>query len=502
MSDGYALKMENINKSFNGIPVLKGVDFYLKPGEVHALIGANGAGKSTLMKILTGVYKKDSGTITLNGKQVEFHSPTDSQSSGVAMIYQELSLIPTMTVAQNVFLQREKKSFGNLFLNDKSSNKMAKEIFQELGVEDIDPKAKVGSLSVGYMQVVEIAKALSIHGAKVLVMDEPTASLSEAETNALFKFIGDLKKSGISIVYISHRMQEIFKICDRATIIKDGMTVLSEECEKLTINKIVEKMIGINAENSFVWRERPEVDKGAKAMLEVKGLVPTSKMSPIDFKVYPGEIVGLAGLMGSGRTEIVECIFGIRSPRQGEVWMNGKKVTSIKAAMKAGIALLPENRRKEGLILDHSVRSNIMSTNIYGFSKSFIMNDRKGKRVTEEYIDKLSIKTESGEKVVRLLSGGNQQKVVLAKWLATNPKLLILDEPTIGVDIGSKAEIVEMVRKIADQGVSVVVISSELAELLAISDRLIILHNGEMTGEIMRKEIGSEEVLHSAIQGV
>jgi len=500
MSDSYVLKMENINISFNGIPALRDACFFLKPGEVHALVGANGAGKSTLMKILTGVYRKESGSIAIDDKPVEIQSTEDAQKKGIAMIFQEFSLVPTMTVAQNVFLKRENRVLGNLFINDRSTVISTRKILDELGV-DIDPTAVVDTLSVGYMQAVEIAKALSKNVTRILVMDEPTASLSETETLALFKVIRDLKRNGIGIVYISHRMQEIFKICDRVTVIRDGRSVLTENCSNLTINKLVESMVGTETERSFEWVDR-DFSKSGKPLLEVKDLMPTPLMKPISFDIHPGEIVGLAGLMGSGRTEIVECIFGIRKPIQGNAYLDGNRITSVKSAVREGIAFLPENRRKEGLVLDHSIRSNIMLTNLSFFRKFGFMDDSKGRKVTAEYIDKLKIKTNNSEKVVRLLSGGNQQKVVFSKWLAKNPRLFILDEPTIGVDIVAKMEIVEIIRSIADQGVAVLVISSELAELLAVSDRLIVIHNGKINGELSRKEISSEEVLHNAIQGI
>lgn len=500
MADDYVLKMENISIAFNGIPALRSVDFNLKAGEVHALVGANGAGKSTLMKILTGVYKKDSGTITLNGKQIDMNNPSDAQKHGIAMIYQEFSLVPTMTVAQNVFLKREKRTLFRFLINDKDAISESRKIFKKLNI-DIDPRVKVGDLSVGYMQVVEIAKALSVSGTKVLVMDEPTASLSEAETAMLFNFISDLKKSGISIVYISHRMKEIFQICDRITIIKDGKAILSESCSNLTMAQVVESTVGVDAEKAFQWYQR-ETKPSGEPQLEVKGLQPNLKMKPIDFSVQHGEILGLAGLMGSGRTEIVECLFGISKPIQGEVRMNGKLITSVKGAIKEGMAFLPENRRVEGLVLGHSIRINLMMANLRNYKRTLLMNDKKGKTVTDEYINRLRIKTDSTEKIVGLLSGGNQQKVVFSKWLSRQPSMLILDEPTIGVDIGAKAEIIEIIRTIANQGVSIIVISSELAELLAVSDRLIVLHNGEKIGELSRNDIESEEVLHHAIQGI
>jgi ribose transport system ATP-binding protein len=493
--------MEGITKVFSGTVALNNVDFFVKPGEIHGLVGANGAGKSTLMKVLTGVYKKDSGTIKMDNKIIEVNNPSDAQKNGIAMIYQDLSLIPSMTVAQNVFLQREKKFFGDVFINDKMVNYETKRIFDDFGI-DIDPKAKVADLSVGYKQVVEIGKALSKHGEKVLVMDEPTASLSEKEAIKLFELIKDLKKMGLSIIYISHRMKEIIDICDSVTVLKNGKNVFRNETSNLSINNIIDKMIGETNEHAFEWHKR-DYEISDKPLLEAKNLVPTEDMEPLNFKLYPGEIVGIAGLMGSGRTEIVESIFGINKPIKGEVKINGKKITNVKTAMKEGIALIPENRRIEGLVLDHSVRENIMLPNLNQFilKNSIFIDDEKGKKVSKEYVDRLDIKTESIEKLVKFLSGGNQQKVVLAKWLERGPKLIIFDEPTIGVDVGTKAEIMEIIRDIANQGVAVVIISSELSELMAVSDRFFILVDGKIVGKKMRNEFNSEEALHSAIQG-
>lgn len=490
------LEMRDMEKSFVGIPVLKKVAFELRKGEVHALMGGNGAGKSTLMKILTGVYHRDAGEMLVNGAPHNFASPRDAEAAGIAMIFQELSLVPTLTVAQNIFLQREPRK--SLLLNDAEAVRRSREILADLG-EDIDPNARVENLSSGACQMVEIAKALS-KNAQILVMDEPTSSLSEHETSALFRIVDRLKANGISIVYISHRMAEIFEICDRVTVMRDGKTVLADECANVSMERLIEAMLGKGTGNSFAWRERATSDDAA-TVLEVENISLGADYEDVSFQIKAGEIVGLAGLMGAGRTEIAQAIFGIRPPEKGAIKLNGKPIRSTEQAMDAGIALVPESRRLQGLVLDHSLRENFMLPSLNLFKKGQFITGRTGARMAEDFIKRLRIKTDNADKVVNLLSGGNQQKVVLAKWLVREPKLLILDEPTIGVDIGAKSDIVEIVRTLADKGTAVLVISSEFEELLAMSDRILVLHDGRLINELDRRNIASEEVLHHAVQG-
>ncbi len=497
MANQAILEMRSIEKSFGAIQVLKNVDFTLERGEVHALMGGNGAGKSTLMKILTGVYKIGSGTIRIDGQPVEISDANDAKRAGIAMIFQEFSLIPTLTVAENISLNREPR-IGSLFINDRAATRKAKAALEELG-EDIDPGTLVSDLSAGMMQMVEIAKALS-QNAKILIMDEPTASLSEGETVTLFKVVRRLKASGISIIYISHRMAEIFELCDRVTVMRDGRATMTQPCASLTIPELVDSMLGASSAAAFTWHDRQVTHTGAP-LLKVSNLSLPPRVRDVSFEIHPGEIVGLAGLMGSGRTEIAEAIFGRRPPSAGEITIDGRPVTSQDAAIEAGVALVPEDRRRMGLVLDHTVRDNIMLPNLELFSKGSIVNDRGAAGVVRAMIDRLHIKTESQTKVVRLLSGGNQQKIVLSKWLARNPKLLILDEPTIGVDIGAKGEIATQIRELADAGAAILVISSELEELLSVSDRLLILHDGRIAQTIQRRDVQSEEELHHAVQG-
>jgi ribose transport system ATP-binding protein len=492
------LEMADIRKSFGSVPVLKRVHFHLERGEVHALMGGNGAGKSTLMKILTGVYQKDSGTVLIEGQPVELHDTAAAERAGIAMIFQEFSLVPTLTVAQNIWLKREPRIAGTPFINNAEMVRRSRLILSELGV-DIDPEMLVGNLSVGLMQIVEIAKALS-KNARILVMDEPTSSLSEAETEALFDLVRKLKASGITIVYISHRMAEILTICDRVTVMRDGETVMTEACAGLTVQEIVEAMLGAGNAASFEWHDRGD-RTDAEPILSVRNLRLATRINDVSFDIRPGEIVGLAGLMGSGRTEIAETIFGRRAPVSGKVTFDGAPVRSQADAIERGIALVPEDRRKMGLVLEHSVRDNILLPNLARFTRHFFVRDAAGLQTVNRTIRDLSIKTDGPDKLAQLLSGGNQQKIVLGKWLARTPRLLILDEPTIGVDIGAKSEIVDTVRRMADAGMAVLVISSELEELMAISDRILVLHGGRISQELNRRNVASEEELHHAIQG-
>ena len=498
MSDANILEARGIEKAFSKIPVLKKANFSLRRGEIHALMGGNGAGKSTLMKILTGVYTKDGGTVTIEGKVVEFATPGDAERAGLAMIFQEFSLVPTLTVAQNMFLKRETRAAGGVFINDAHSVRRARAVIKDLGV-DIDPRAPVEQLSVGKCQMVEIAKALS-KNARILVMDEPTSSLSESETSTLFKIVKKLKASGISIIYISHRMAEIFAVCDRVTVMRDGEDVLTDDCRNLTMDRLVDAMLGSGAGAAMAWHARSHV-LGSTPVLRVDDIGLDGHFDNVSFSIFPGEIVGLAGLMGSGRTEIAESIFGVRTPNRGRIQMDGKDIRNNRAAIDAGIGLVPENRRTQGLVLEHSLRDNIMLPNLARFTKGAIVSNAEGTKASVEFIRSLNIKTDGPDKIVRLLSGGNQQKVVLAKWLARQPKLLILDEPTIGVDIGAKADIVNIIRRLAANGTAILVISSEFEELLAMSDRLLIVHDGRLINELDRSSIDSEEILHHAVQG-
>jgi ribose transport system ATP-binding protein len=494
-----AVRMTGISKSFSGIRVLHGVDFDLRRGEVHALVGGNGAGKSTLMKILQGVYTADEGQIAVDGQPVEIRSPHDARALGIGMIFQEFSLIPTLTVAQNIFLGHEPRGSGRL-IDDRASARRARQLFAELE-EDIDPNARMLDLGTGYWQLTEIAKALA-QDARVLIMDEPTSSLTATEAHSLFALVQRLKERGISIIYISHRMDEIFRITDRITVLRDGRHILTEDTASLTMNQVIDAIVGKTMEQAFEWRER-SVDRSVAPLLQVRNLSAGNRVRDVSFDLYPGEILGLAGLMGSGRTELARAIFGIDRVDKGQILIRGERVDigSPEEAITAGVSLVPEDRRIQGLVLDHSVKNNLLLPLLDRLDHAGIIDDRRGDRMAGSIVDDLRIKTGSIGTPVRLLSGGNQQKVVIGKWLATEPEILIMDEPTAGVDIQAKTEILGVIRALADRGKGIIVISSELVELLAVSDRLLVLRDGHVVREIDRREIRTEEELHRAVQG-
>ncbi|OAS89024.1 MULTISPECIES: sugar ABC transporter ATP-binding protein [Metabacillus] len=493
------LEMKNICKAFNGITVLDQVNFSVKKGEVHALMGGNGAGKSTLMKILTGIYAADSGEIHIEGKPVSIKSYDDAQANKISMIFQEFSLIPTLSVAQNIFLTRENKTSLGL-LDDKECEKKTEKLLEELNV-DIKPTDIVQNLGVGYWQMTEIAKALS-QDAKILVMDEPTSSLTKTETEVLFNFINQLTEKGYSIIYISHRMDEIFEVCDRITILRDGRYITTETISETNLDTVIQHIVGMEFDQAFEWLERPYSTE-APPVFEVKNLNAGNKIQNISLKIQPGEILGIAGLMGSGRTELVRSLFGIDPIDSGEIYVDGVKqsIKSATDAIDAGIALIPEDRRVQGLVLEHSVRDNMILPILPKVNKGLFVDTKKSNEISNELVRKLNIKTDNIFKKSGLLSGGNQQKIVLAKWLANNPTVLLLDEPTIGVDIGAKTEIIDIIREMANNGKAILVISSELPELLAMSDRVLIMHEGKIKKEMKRMEIKSEEDLEYAIQG-
>jgi ribose transport system ATP-binding protein len=498
MTTSTILQMKNIVKAFGANTVLRGVDFELQRGEVHALLGSNGAGKSTLMKILEGVYTPDEGEIEINGAPVRIRSPHEAKALGIAMIFQEFSLIPTLTVAQNVFLTREPRTSTGL-LNDAECERRTRDLFTQMG-ERIDPKQVVGRLSTGYWQLTEIAKALA-QEANIPIMDEPTASLTKTETDALFELIRRLKAKGISIVYISHRMEEIFQVADRVTTMRDGLRIATEPVANLTMEQVIEQIVGQKVEQSLEWKDR-QVNRATAPLLEVENLIAGDRVHNISFTLYPGEILGVAGLMGSGRTELARALFGIDRISSGEVRVRGRrvKIRNPDDAIAAGISLIPEDRRVQGLVLDHSVRNNLLLPLLKQFQHFGMIDDARGDRLVQTFVDSLRIKTDSIAKPMRLLSGGNQQKVVIAKWLAAKPDILIMDEPTAGVDIGAKVEIVNVIRQLADSGKGVIVISSEFAELLAVSDRIVVLQHGTVKQQMERREIASEQELHHVVQ--
>ncbi|HEV7992370.1 MAG TPA: sugar ABC transporter ATP-binding protein [Gemmatimonadaceae bacterium] len=495
-----AVDMRGIYKAFDGVPVLRDVDFEVRRGEVHALAGGNGAGKSTLMKILQGVYSKDAGEILLDGRPVRFNSIHDAKAAGIGMVFQEFSLIPTLTVAQNIFLTVEPLDRFRL-IRDREASRLAADVFRDMAVS-VDPDALVGELSTAYWQLTEIAKALA-QNARVLIMDEPTASLAKHETEVLFELVARLKARGLSIIYISHRMDEVYRIADRITILRDGRRLFTEPLAAVTPAQIVEGIVGRAVEGEMVYQAR-DTRARAEPALEARGLRAGRRVQDVSFSLYPGEILGLAGLMGSGRTELARCLFGIDRLDAGELLVRGKRVdlSTPARAIEAGIALIPEDRRAQGLVLEHSVRDNLLLPLLRRITGGLLISDRRGRALAESLINRFGVKAAQPGRPVRLLSGGNQQKVVLAKWLGTEPDILIMDEPTAGVDIGTKSEILAMIRALAHAGKAVVVISSEYPELLAVSDRILVLRNGSVADELNRQDIPDEESLQLAVQGV
>lgn len=496
-----AVQMQGIIKTFNNTAALDQVNFELREGEIHALLGENGAGKSTLMKILRGIYTADSGQIKILGQTVKFNSPNDSRACGIAMVFQEFSLVPTLTVAQNIFLTRESRTRVGL-IDDRECERRANALFKEMDVA-IDPRLRVEQLSTGYRQLTEITSAIS-QDARILILDEPTASLTHTETMSLFNLMRKLKERGISIIYISHRMEEIFQIADRITVLRDGHNIITDDVENLTIHEVIEHIIGRKAE-TLERKVGQVLDFSQQPLLEVNHLS-AKGVEDISLRLHPGEVIGLAGLMGSGRTELMQAIFGMNKIKSGEVIVRGKPVNikSPEDSMQAGIALIPEDRRLQGLILAHSIKDNFVLPLIkLGrlSSNKMLVNDQKGDQLTANFITKLKIRSNSILKPVRLLSGGNQQKVVIAKWLSTEPDILLMDEPTAGVDIGTKSEILEIVRQLAKAGKGIIIISSELQELMAISDRILIVKKGQISQEVHQDDSLTEEKLHRILQG-
>lgn len=490
------IEMRGIDKSFGSNQVLKQAGFTLESGEVHALMGENGAGKSTLMKILTGVYTKDAGTVLVDGKEVNYKNPQEAEKAGIVFIYQELNVMFDLTVEENLFMGKEiHGKFG--ICDKKAMQKKAQEALNILGV-NISPKTVMAELSVGQQQMVEICKAL-MADAKVIIMDEPTAALTQSETVALFKVIESLRKKGVSMVYISHRMEEIFELCDRITVLRDGSYIGVKNIPETNMNEIVKMMIGREIGERYPSRNV----KIGKEVLKVKELTRKGTFNDVNFSVRAGEVLGVSGLMGAGRTEIMQAIFGNLSYESGTIEIDGKevKISNPRQAMEHGIGFITEDRKTEGLMLDKSIRENISLCNLRRISKSSIISREAEKNMVAEAIKDLHIKCFGSYHECNNLSGGNQQKVVLAKWILTNPKILILDEPTRGVDIGAKKEIYSIINKLAAQGVAIIMVSSELPEVLGMSDNIMVVREGEVRGIISYEEANQERVMTLATGG-
>lgn len=489
MSSNYALEMHDISKKFQGVHALDKVSFAALDSKVNILIGENGAGKSTLMKILVGAIQKDSGIIRINGKEVDITQPTDAINLGVGMIYQELNLIQDMTVAENIFLGREPTSMG--LVDGQKLVKEAKQLLDYLKI-DIDPKVRVGTLSVAKQQMIEIAKAISLQ-ARILVMDEPTSSLTEHEVKQLFEIIRKLNSEGVTIIYISHRMEEIYEIGDYITVMRDGKLVGDWPIAELSVQQLISHMVG--REINLVFPKK-EVEIGEE-ILKVVNLTKRGKFKNVCFNLRRGEILGFSGLVGAGRTEIANAIFGSDVADSGEIWVSGKKV-QIKSpvdAINLKIGFVPEDRKKLGVNLMDTIARNICITIIDDISTFGFIDFKRKQKVCTRMVEKLSIKTPSLQQLVGNLSGGNQQKVVIAKWIAREVDILILDEPTRGVDVGSKSEIHKLIVELAQHGVGIILISSELPEVMGMSDRLIILHEGSVKGVLNAQETTQEKVM-------
>ena len=488
------IKMQGINKSFGPVKVLEGVDFELERGEIHALMGENGAGKSTLMKILTGIYPSDAGQIFVDGREVHVHSPKEAEALGIAIIHQELNLIRELSVMDNMFLGREKSRGG--MLKSAEMRALCREYLALLGITNIDPDQESGTLSIGQQQMVEIAKALSLN-AQVLIMDEPTAALSNREIEVLFKLMRDLKSRGVGIVYVSHRMEEIFQVCDRISVLRDGQFVGTRVIKETRIDEIVKMMVGREIGDRYPQRSSVP----GPVRFKVENLADTKTISGISFEIRQGEVLGVAGLMGAGRSEIAHSLFGLSPKTAGQVWMDGTEIHCRSAieAINHGIGYVTEDRKSQGLVLGLSVKENISLTNA---PSHFGMIDSAAEAANvSEMIRKLSIRTRDADLEVKSLSGGNQQKVVFAKWLGITPKVLFLDEPTRGVDVGGKAEIYHIINELAASGVAILMISSELPEVLAMSDRILVMHQGQSAGIFDAKTATQESVMHAATGG-
>ena len=473
------IEMKGINKSFGSNQVLKDAGFFLKDGEVHALMGENGAGKSTLMKILTGVYTKDAGTVLVDGREVNYKNPQEAEKAGIVFIYQELNVLFDLTVEENLFMGKEiTKAFG--VCDKKAMRAKAQEVMDRMGVS-IPVDAVMSDLSVGQQQMVEICKALMVD-AKVLIMDEPTAALTQSETEGLFKVINSLREKGVSIVYISHRMEEIFELCDRITILRDGQYIDTKYIKDITMDDIVQMMIGREIGERYPVRS---VNIGQE-VFRVEGLTHTKLFKDVSFNVRAGEVLGVSGLMGAGRTEIMQAIFGNLPVVSGKIFIDGKEVSirNPRQAIAAGIGFITEDRKTEGLLLEKSIAENIEIANLGKVSSKGVLSKAKGSELVKRGIQEFRVKCFGPEHECGNLSGGNQQKVVLAKWIYTDPKILILDEPTRGVDIGAKKEIYNVINDMAAKGVAVIMVSSELPEVLGMSDRIMVVHEGHVTGII------------------
>lgn len=490
------IEMRGIDKSFGGNAVLKNAGFLLDHGEIHALMGENGAGKSTLMKILTGVYTRDAGVVIVDGEEVHYKNLQEAEKAGIVFIHQELNVMFDLTVEENMFMGKEiKKHFG--ICDKKAMRAEVKKVLGKLGVT-IDPGKRMNELSIGQQQMIEIAKALMMD-AKVIIMDEPTTALTQTETDVLFEVVNRLRDKGVSIVYISHRMEEIFQLCDRITVLRDGSYIGTKKISEVNMNDIVKMMIGREIGERYPARE----NEIGEVVLEVKDLNCPGVFQDVNLEVRAGEVLGVSGLMGAGRTEIMQAIFGNMPNVTGKIYIDGKEVKNKtpEMAKKNGIGLITEDRKVQGLLLEDSIRKNISAANLDKISKHGVIRKKKESELTKRGIEELNIKCFGSEHACINLSGGNQQKVVFAKWIYTDPKVLILDEPTKGVDIGAKKEIYNIINELAARGVAIIMVSSELPEVLGMSDRIMIVREGTVRGVLRKEEARQDNIMILATGG-
>lgn len=494
MAGKYILEAKGINKSFSGVTVLKGAELCIEPGELHALMGENGAGKSTLMKIIMGIYTKDAGQVILDGKEVDFKSAREALDAGISMIHQELSPIPEMTVAENVFLGREQKKIKGLpFVDKKELNKKTQELLVEYDLSEfIKPNMKMKDLNIAQIQMMEIIKAVS-YNSKVIIMDEPTSSLSEKETETLFRIIDNLKQKKVGIIYISHRMEEVFELADRVSVLRDGQFIGCMKVADASREQLINMMVGRELESGY---PRNMAEKG-KVVLELKNFTRKGVFENVNLQVRAGEILGMAGLVGAGRSEVMRALVGYDKLDSGEIILEGQKIEikHPKDAIRHHIIMASEDRKQLGLVLCRSIKENVSIQNFDKMSSGSFINKIKESHLANEYTEKMATKMNGISDLVSSLSGGNQQKVVLAKCLLSDPKVLIMDEPTRGIDVGAKAAIYNIMIELAKQGIAIIMISSEMPELIGMSDRVVVMAGGKVRGELVGEEAKSQQVI-------
>lgn len=492
------IELKGVSKIFPGVIALDKITMDVYPGEILGLVGENGAGKSTLIKLLTGAHRHDLGQILVQGKEIDIKDPKHAMNLGITAIYQELNIVEELSVAENVYLGRELKNKGIPLTNIKEMRRKAAEILRGLG-QEIDPKLIISKLGMGQQQMVEIAKALSVQ-TKLLIMDEPTSSLSSKEVKELLRTIKELKQNGIAVIFISHRLDEIMEVCDRVTVMRDGKIVKTLPIQEINVEILIRLMVGRNLENQF-----PKVaSKIGEEALRIENYTSSNVFSNVSFNVHKGEILGLSGLVGAGRTEVARAIFGVDKKNKGITYINGKKlnIKSPKDAMAHGIAFLTEDRKGQGLVLDNTVAFNMNIASLDKCKSGMLLDPKKLKEKTLENIEKLGIKPPSDTFMVRKLSGGNQQKVVIGKWLNTQANIFIFDEPTRGIDVGAKVEVYNVINELVSKGAAVIMISSELPEILGMSDRIVVMHEGKVTGEFSIQNANQENIMKAASGGL